>query len=59
MKEIIPNERRIEKTIYKQFDLLIKGRKELRKDIANQTRWTIGLISTMTIAIILAVFFKG
>jgi hypothetical protein len=58
MEKIMSSEHRIKKALHKQFDLLIQERKDLRKDIANQTRSMIGLVVTMTIAIILAVLFK-
>lgn len=59
LKEMMDTERRIEKAFHNQTQFLTKETSELKREIANQTRWTVGLIATMTIAIILAVFFKN
>ena len=59
MKELLDTERRIEKAFHQQTQFLSKETGELKKEIANQTRWTVGMIGTMTIAIILAVLFKS
>lgn len=58
LREIMDTERRIEKAFHEQTQFLHKENGDLRKDIANQTRWMVGLMLTMTIAIILAVLFK-
>jgi len=59
LRELMDTERRIEKAFHEQTQFLTKETGELKKEIANQTRWTIGLVATMTIAIILAVLFKN
>ncbi len=58
LKELMDTERRFEKAFHEQTLFLTKETGELKREIANQTRWTVGLITTMTIAIILAVLFK-
>ena len=52
IREIMDTERRIEKAFHEQTQYL--GQK-----MDNNIRWMIGLIVTMTIAIILAVLFKS
>ena len=52
LKELMDTERRIEKAFHEQTQFLSKR-------LTAQTRWTIGLMVTMTIAIIVAVLFKG
>jgi len=59
LRELMDTERRIEKAFHEQTQFLTKETGELKREIANQTRWTVGLIATMTIAIILAVLFKS
>lgn len=59
MKEFIDSERRIEKAFHKQTQFLSKETGELKREIANQTKWTVGLIATMAFAIIIAVLFKN
>jgi ABC-type phosphonate transport system ATPase subunit len=69
-KELMDTERRIEKAFHEQTQFLHGQmqlqnqkiddfRKEFSSGINAQTRWMIGLITTMTIAILLAVLFKG
>lgn len=70
MKELMDTERRIEKAFHEQTQFLSTKNDSMQqsfqektdgiqRDIANQTRWMVGLIATTTIAIILAVLFKG
>ena len=59
IKELMDTERRFEKAFHEQTQFLTKETGELKREIANQTRWMVGLIATMTIAIIMAVLFKG
>lgn len=59
LKELMDTERRIEKAFHKQTQFLTHETSDIKKEIINQTRWTIGLVATMTVAIILAVLFKG
>ena len=57
-KEMIDTERRIEKAFHEQTQYLGRETKEIRDDIAVQTRWMIGLMIGMTIAILVAVLFQ-
>lgn len=52
IKELMDTERRIEKAFHEQTQFL-------SQKMDNNIRWMIGLIVTMTIAIILAVLFKS
>lgn len=52
-------ERRFEKAFHEQTQFLSQKNDDLKKEIITQTRWMVGLITTMTIAIIMAVLFKG
>lgn len=56
MKELMDTERRFEKAFHEQTQFL--GQK-IDNKLDNTLRWMIGLIITMTVAIILAVLFKG
>jgi tetrahydromethanopterin S-methyltransferase subunit G len=70
LREITDSERRFEKAFHKQtiyigkrmdeMNLRIDGVKgELSQMIMSQTRWIVGMMMTMTIAIIIAVLFKN
>ena len=70
IKELMDTERRIEKAFHEQTQFLSKKNddierafhdqsKFLSEKMDNNVRWMIGLIVTMSIAIILAVLFKG
>lgn len=59
LKELMDTERRIEKAFHKQTQFLSQKNDDLKNEINNQTRWMVGLIITMTIAIIVAVLFQG
>ena len=52
LRELMDTERRIEKAFHEQTQFL-------SQKMDNNVRWMIGLIVTMTIAIILAVLFKA
>ncbi|MEM7620010.1 MAG: hypothetical protein AAF228_06045 [Pseudomonadota bacterium] len=58
LKELMDTERRFEKAFHDQTLFLSKRTDELKADISNQTRWLVGLMLTMTIAILVAVLFK-
>lgn len=53
----------IQKAFHEQTQFLSEKNDDLKREFANtinvQTRWMIGLVITMTIAIILAVLFKS
>ncbi|MBI1392800.1 MAG: hypothetical protein GC152_08685 [Alphaproteobacteria bacterium] len=57
LKETIDTEKRIEKAFHDQTQFLSRETKEIRDDIAVQTRWMFGLFVTMTVAILVAVLF--
>jgi hypothetical protein len=63
MKELMDTERRFEKAFHEQTQFLGQKNEDLKKEFADtintQTRWMVGLMMTMTIAIIAAVLFKG
>ena len=70
MKELMDTERRIEKAFHEQTQFLSQKNdnierafhdqsKFLSEKMDNNVRWMIGLIVTMTIAIIMAVLFKS
>lgn len=63
--ELRDMEGRIEKAFHDQMlymsekhDALTQKYDALRQDMGSQTRWIVGLILTMTIAILVAVLFK-
>ena len=55
LKELMDTERRIEKAFHDQTLYLSKT---LNDGLNTQTRWMIGLMVTMTLAIIIAVLFR-
>ena len=66
MAQIMDTERRIEKAFHDQTQFLSDrlDRQSERLDrqtqaLSTQTQWMVGLIITMTVAIIAAVLFKG
>jgi len=59
LKELMDTERRIEKSFHEQTQFLSQKSDDLKKEINTQTHWMMGLFFTMTIAIIVAVLFKG
>ena len=59
LKELMDTERRIEKAFHEQTQFLSQKSDDLKKEINTQTHWMMGLFFTMTIAIIVAVLFKG
>lgn len=58
LKELMATKRRIEKTFHERTLFPTKEMGDLKRDIASQTPWMIGLVVTMTIAIVLEVLFK-
>ncbi len=62
MKEMIDTEKRIEKAFHDQTQYLSQQntnlRNEVSNDIAIQTRWMVGLMLTMTVAILVAVLLN-
>lgn len=52
-------ERRIEKAFHEQTQYLAQQQAIANEKMDNNVRWMIGLIVTMTVAIILAVLFKS
>lgn len=58
MRELMDTERRIEKAFHEQTQYLAQQQAIANEKLDNTLRWMIGLIVTMTIAIILAVLFK-
>lgn len=59
LREIMDTERRIERAFHDQTQFLSERNNELKAEITSQTRWLVGLMVTMTFAIIIAVFFQG
>lgn len=57
-KELMDTERRIEKAFHEQTRFLSEKNDTLSQKIDNSVRWIVGLIVTMTIAIIMAVLFN-
>jgi Na+(H+)/acetate symporter ActP len=58
-RELIDTERRFEKAFHEQTVFLKHETDRITQEISALTRWMIGLIVSMTFAIILAVLFKG
>ncbi len=58
LKELMDTERRIEKAFHEQTQFLSQRNDELKNALSVQTRWMVGLMITMSIAIIIAVLFK-
>ena len=63
LRELMDTERRIEKAFHEQTQFLSQKTDAIQHTLSekmdNSVRWMIGLIITMTVAIILAVLFKG
>lgn len=59
LRELMDTERRIEKAFHEQSQYLTQQQNITNEKIDNTLRWIIGLFITMTIAIVLAVLFKG
>ncbi len=59
MEQLMDTERRIEKAFHEQTQYLAQQQAIANEKMDNNVRWMIGIIITMTIAIILAVLFKG
>ena len=58
LKELMDTERRIEKAFHDQTQYIGERMTYLGDKLNTQTRWMVGLIVTMTIAILLAVLFQ-
>ncbi len=59
MEQLMDTERRIEKAFHEQTQYLAQQQAIANEKMDNNVRWMIGLIVTMTVAIILAVLFKS
>ncbi len=59
MEQLMDTEKRIEKAFHEQTQYLAQQQAIANQKLDNNVRWMIGLIVTMTIAIILAVLFKS
>lgn len=59
LRELMDTEGRIEKAFHEQTKYLAQQQAVANEKMDNNVRWIIGLIVTMTIAIILAVLFKN
>ena len=57
-REYIDTERRIEKAFHEQTRFLNIRLDAMNEKIDSQTKWLVGLILTMTLAILVAVLFK-
>lgn len=65
LKELMDTERRIEKAFHEQTqflsgktDSIQKETGELRRELAAQTRWMVGMMLTMIVAVVVAIFLK-